>query len=504
MTWLRLSQAARSLGFRLFLVNVVVVLVPWAGLEYARWHERRLLAMLEQGMRDQAALVRAMAESGLGRERPLTDPALADALHLAAIDTRTRVRLLDSSGAVISDSHDHGPPEGPESPIPPLLGSASWSASSASDASSRRASSWSSTDDGARWPDIAERSEVRDALQGRATAITRIRDREPQVFLFLTEPIRVEDQVVGVVYVTRSTQPVLSQMHRLRQSLIRLLIVSLAFTLLVSAVLSWTIARPIERLAAAARRISRGDRNVKVPEGGPHQVRELAAAVASLVREQEQRMRYIEGFTADVAHELKSPLTSIRGAAELLRDGASDPGSEQARFLANIEHDAERMNRLVSRLLELSRIDASEAPMVDVNLDEVIARVIERTDTSEQPVRSVGDRGLRARGRKQDLERALLNLVENALRFSPPGEPIEIEVHRKAHMVHIAVRDRGPGVPSELRDRVFDRFFTTDSERTGTGLGLAIVRAVAERAGGTATLEASESGASFVIALHPP
>jgi len=322
------------------------------------------------------------------------------------------------------------------------------------------------------------------------------------VFLFLTEPIRFDDEVVGVVYVTRSTQPVLSQMHRLRQSLIRLLLLSLAFTLLVSAVLTWTIARPIERLAAIARRISRGERNVKVPEGGPHQVRDLAHAVASLVREQEQRMRYIEGFTADVAHELKSPLTSIQGAVELLRDASLDPASEQARFLANIEHDAERMNRLVSRLLELSRIDASEAPMVDVSLDEVIARVIERTDTSEQPVQSVGLRRVSARGREQDLERALLNLVENALRFSPPGEPIDIEVRRNASIVTISVHDRGPGVPLELRPRIFDRFFTTDSERTGTGLGLAIVRAVAERAGGTAMLEESERGATFVLSLH--
>jgi len=391
---LRLSQVARSLGFRLFLVNVVVVLVPWAGLEYARWHERRLLAMLEQGMRDQAALVRAMAESGLSRDRLLSDPALGDALHIAAIDTRTRVRVLDAEGVVVADSHDHGPPEGPESPVPPLLGSADWNASSAGGSDSLRSPAsrgWlASTEDASRWPQIADRSEVRDGLEGRAAAITRIRDREPQMFLFLTEPIRFDDEVVGVVYVTRSTQPVLSQMHRLRQSLIRLLLLSLAFTLLVSAVLTWTIARPIERLAAIARRISRGERNVKVPEGGPHQVRDLAHAVASLVREQEQRMRYIEGFTADVAHELKSPLTSIQGAAELLRDASLDPASEQARFLANIEHDAERMNRLVSRLLELSRIDASEAPMVDVSLDEVIARVIERTDTSEQPVQSVG------------------------------------------------------------------------------------------------------------------
>ena len=312
-------------------------------------------------------------------------------------------------------------------------------------------------------------------------------------------PCRVE----GVVYVTRSTQPVLAEMHRLRRSLIRLLVISVALTFLITLVLAWTITRPIGRLAAAARRISRGERSVKVPEGGSGEVHDLAVAVGALVKEQDARFRYITEFTADVAHELKSPLTSIRGAAELLRDGVSDP-QEVERFLSNIELDAERLDRLVSRLLELSRIDAAETPLEDVALDPIIERVVARTHTAEQPVLATGARGKRVRAREQDLERALLNLVENALRFSPPGLAIAIEVRvpdGSGALQEIAVIDQGPGVPEPHRGKVFDRFFTTDAERTGTGLGLAIVKSVAERAGGAVRLETTERGASFVVAL---
>lgn len=491
-----LSRWSRGLGVRLLLVNVVVVLVPWAGLEYARWHERRLLAMLEQGMRDQATVVQAVAEASLAEGEPLASDRLGVALRSAAVSTRTRVRVLDAVGATVIDSHASGPPEGPEPPAPTVWGSLG---DSSTTVTMRRSSSSSEP----RWPEVPERIEVRRALdEGASTAMTRVRDREPQVFLFLAEPIHDREHIVGAVYVTRSTQPVLEQMHRLRQSLVRLLLASLALTLLVTIALAWTIGRPIERLAAAARRIARGERGVVVPQGGPTQVRDLASGVAALVREQDQRMRYIEGFAADVAHELKSPLTAIRGAAELL-ESEPEP-AQRARFLANIVGDAERMDRLVSRLLELSRIDAEQKPLTDVALDPLIARVLERTDAPEQPVVQAGRRGAVVRGREHDLERALLNLVENALRFAPASSTVTISVEdAPSGMVSITVTDEGPGVPEAYRDKVFDRFFTTDAERTGTGLGLAIVRSVAERAGGTATLRPGERGACFVMSLHP-
>lgn len=502
-----LARRVRGLGSRLLLVNAVVLVVPWAGLEYARWHERQLLQSLEQDLRDQAVLVRATAESTLARGGALEDGAIDAILTDAARDTRTRIRVLGASGATLADSHDQGAPEGPEPGAPSLLSSVLPSAAPRAPVpwTGETRSRYATT--GTPWPAIETRPEFLAALAGRPAAYTRVRANEPQVVLFVAEPVRAHpggaSDVVAVVYVTRSTTPVMVQLHRLRSSLMKLLALSLGITVVVTLVLAWTITRPLERLAGAARRIAAGERDVAVPPVGSGEVRELADALDVMVREQRERLRYVTEFTADVAHELKSPLTSIRGAAELLREGAFDDEAARARFLSNIELDAERLDRLVSRLLELSRIDASAEPVVPVALDDVIASVVARTDSHDQPVRVSGEAGLRVRGRPHDLERALSNLVENALRFSPPAAPVRIEVARVGERVEIAVADEGPGVPEGDRARVFQRFFTTDAERAGTGLGLAIVLSVASACGGSARLAPSERGARFVLSLHP-
>lgn len=500
-----LARRARGLGSRLLLVNAVVLVVPWAGLEYARWHERQLLSSLERDMRDQSLLVGAMLETRLGDGGELADPTLARALTTAARSTRTRIRVIDRTGAAVLDSHADGAPEGPERPTPTILSSVlpSLPSTSATGPLEWVGESYSRDATGTPWPTIPARPEVIHAFDGYPAAFTRVRSDAPQVILFVAEPVRHGDEVIAIVYVTRSTQPVMFQLYRLRTALIKLLALSLAITVLVTLVLAWTITRPLERLAVAARRISSGERDVPVPRVGSGEIREVADAFAAMVDEQNARVRYVSEFTADVAHELKSPLTSIRGAAELLRDGAFEDDAARARFLRNIELDAERLDRLVSRLMELSRIDASTEPLTSVALDEVVAKVVERTDTSEQPVVVSGARGTRVRGRALDLERALLNLVENALRFSPPDASVRVEIAETNDTIEVAVTDEGPGVPADLRSRVFERFFTTDAEREGTGLGLAIVKSVAETCGGSVRLDETERGAKFVLALRP-
>lgn len=499
-----LRSLARELGrirVRLLIVNLVVVLVPVAGLEFARIHERQLLAGLERDMRDQAALVRELVEAELEEGGALDGPRVGRVLTEAAVSTRTRVRVLDAEGAVRVDSHRDGPPEGPEPPAPTLLpgrvyGSRDWSRDTAP-----RAAVFASRE---TWPPIDRRREVVRALAGQPDAYTRIRDRSPGVILFIAEPIRHRGEVAGVVYATRSTQPVLTELYRIRSGLVRVLIVAIVLTMLLSLVLAWSISRPLSRLAKSARRITRGER-VKVPVGGSGEIRELGEAFATMTEKLDGRMSYIREFAADVAHELKSPLTSIRGAAELLREGADDDPGARARFLGNIVLDTERLDRLVTRLLELSRLDASQAPMDDVDVEALVARVVDRTHTPEQPVAVTWRTTLRRwRGREADLERALLNLVENALRFSPEGQAVHLEVDasRERRELSLRVRDHGPGVPAPLRRKVFERFFTTDADRNGTGLGLAIVESVARAHGGRIELShADDGGAVFTLVL---
>jgi len=493
VTFARVRRVIGRISVRLLLVNAVVVLVPVAGLEFARIYERQLLVSLERDMKNQAALVRASLEAALGEGTGLSDERHVRALRNAARTTRTRIRILDPEGLVVADSHADGPPEGPEPKPPSLLPVSRSDVRSAVTRSS-----------GPAWADVAERVEVRSALEGHPAARTRIRDRHPEVMLFLAEPIRRGGGVRGVVYVTRSTQPVMVELYRIRAGLTQVLVVTLVATALITLLLAWSISRPLTRLSEAAKRIAKGERDVEVPIGGSGEIRELGESFASMRERLDARLRYISEFSADVAHEFKSPLTSIRGAAELLSEGALDDPEARDRFLRNIELDVDRLDRLVSRLLELSRIEASSDVMAPVDIRELAQRVVERAEEPTKPVVLTYESEARiAMAREADLDTALSNLVENALRFSPDGEPVEVSVAHDAGLFVISVRDHGPGISPKVLPRVFDRFFTTDSEHSGTGLGLAIVRSVAQAHGGRVDVS-SEPGHGAVFRLTIP
>lgn len=484
-----------SLGrirYRLLIVNLLALFVPAIGLEFARIHERELLDALERDMSNQAILVRTFIEAGLREGKPLDDDSYERVLTTAAKRTRTRIRIIDENGHVVADSHADGPPEGPEPPPPSMLPRA------AEESQMLRALS----DPGIKWPELAERSEVRAALAGSKSTYTRVRERRPGVFLFLAEPIRFGG-IWGCVYLARSTQPVLFELYRIRSGLIRVLAVALFGTGLVSILLALSISRPLGRLSRAAKRIATGERDVIVPIGGGGEIRELGEAFAAMKERLDARMRYISDFAADVAHEFKSPLTSIRGAAELLGEGALDDPDARNRFLRNIELDVERLDRLVSRLLELSRIEASAEAMRPCDIESLAARAVERASSPDQPVelKYLAERCILT-CRATDLETALGNLLDNAVRFSPAGEKVTLTIEGgpATGVMRFQVRDRGPGIPAAILPRIFDRFFTTDADRDGTGLGLAIVKSVAEMHGGRVLVDSRPGeGATFTM-----
>jgi two-component system sensor histidine kinase ChvG len=494
-----MARVLGRIGVRLLIVNLLVLLVPVVGLEFARIHERQLLESLERDMKNQCALVRALVESDLGHGVALADPKHVEVLTDAARRTRTRIRLLDDKGATLVDSHENGPPEGPEPPPPHII---LRRAAREGPAVPMSALKKDPTDPNA-WPEVENRREVRAALAGELGAYTRIRERAPGVFLFIAEPIRAGDKVVGAVYAVRSTRPVLVELYRIRSGLVRVLAVAVFFTAMVTLLLSWSISRPLGKLSRAAKRVAAGEPDVVIPVGGGGEIEELGESFASMKQRLDARLRYIEGFAADVAHEFKSPLTSIRGAAELLEEGAADDPEARRRFLRNIELDVARLDRLVSRLLELSRIEASSEAMTLIDLEALLARVVERAGSPEKPVElryRASAHFLRAR--ETDLETALLNLVENAVMFSPPGEPVEIEVTGAVPAVAIAIVDRGPGISPANLPKIFDRFFTTDAEKNGTGLGLSIVRSVITAHAGTVEVKSAPGeGATFTVTL---
>jgi two-component system sensor histidine kinase ChvG len=224
-----------------------------------------------------------------------------------------------------------------------------------------------------------------------------------------------------------------------------------------------------------------------------------------MVRQLDGRARYIAELAANLSHEFKTPLASIRGAAELLADGAADDPAARARFLGNILADSERLTRLVSRILELSRIEASLEHREPVELVSLVRGVAARFAGQTPAIElAIEADAIRLSANRAHLESALLALLENALRFSPHDQPVVVRAAvERARQVVVSVSDRGPGVSPANQAKIFDRFFTTEAARGGTGLGLAIAATVARAHGGTIGVE-SEPGRGACFSLRLP
>ncbi len=481
-----LRRLLGRISVRLLIVNLLVVLVPVAGLEFAKIFEVQLLNSLERDMRNQSALLRAEVEADLAADPSLSffDRAANGeaALAQAARSTRTRIRLVDFDGAVVSDSHVEGPPEGVEPKAPRMLPEVELL-----DSAPRS---------GERWPSVPARDEVLGALAGTLATKTRFREKSPGVFLFLAEPVTVRGEVRGAVYVTRSTQPVLVELYRIRSGLVRVMIVALLLAGAVTLALAYDLSRPLTALVRASREVERGNLDAEIRVAGRGEVRELCEAFARLRDRLVARLRFAREFATDVAHEFKSPLTSIRGAAELLRDGAWEETASRELFLKNVLSETERLRGLTERLLLLGRIEAREQPRVKVDFAELVAAEAARFSDLELQLPAHAP----VLGREADLRMAVANLLENAQHHRSKA-PVKVALRAAGSQLQLSVENDGPGISPANQAKIFGRFFTTRREQGGSGLGLAIVRSVAEAHGGGADFTSEEGRTEFRLLL---
>ena len=509
--------------YRLLLVNLLIVSIPLLGIGFARMFEREMLRGLEDDMVHQAQLL---------REALLADPSglrlseRGPMLSAAARHTRTRIRLLDPEGHLVADSHAAGPPEGIERTPP--LGSLRTSTLPPEVPPSERPS-----------PELAERREIKRALAGQYGSATRVwhwgdyLDGQ-RVYLFSALPIApTGGPVEGVVYVTRSTVPVLASMHRLRTTLIKILAAAVGVTAVLSLFLATTISRPIGRLLRAAQRIAGGDRTGKSLElGGRDELGDLARAIDAMARQLETRSEEMAELAAHISHEFKSPLTSLRGAAELLLEGAAEDPIARRRFLENMLEDTHRLDRLVTRLLELSRLEADTAPPEELDWQELVEEAV-RHCQQHVPSRQESRGGLpgahhsggeseppggspriivqhrarrqRVRGRRQHLVSALRNLLDNAQSHARADTPVTVSIEDAASGGLLTrVHNHGKPISAANLPRIWTRFFTTRSDEGGTGLGLPIVAAGARGHGGRVGVTSeAEAGTTFWLELPP-
>jgi signal transduction histidine kinase len=268
---------------------------------------------------------------------------------------------------------------------------------------------------------------------------------------------------------------------------------------------------PISELTAAAREIARTrDTTVRIPRPeADDEVAELAATLESMLHaldearsETEAALTRQREFVADASHELRTPLTSVLANLELLEETLDGESREAA---ASALRSSRRMRRLVADLLLLARADAGRSVAHQpVDLSSVVTDAASELEpvAGNHEISVSAPAGLEIEGVPDDLHRLVLNLMENALRHTDPGTAVEASVERQNGEVVLAVEDDGPGIPPEMREKVFERFFRGEGDRSGSsGLGLAIVRAVAHGHNGQVTLEPplDGRGARFVV-----
>lgn len=350
------------------------------------------------------------------------------------------------------------------------------------------------------------------------------RTQNHTLVITIAEPIIHDGQTVGILQLTRTGEAIDTSLFKIRSSILSLFLLAMAIMVLLSWYLSLTIARPLLRLATSAHimRESSG-RSGTVPSsllGRSDEIGDLARALQDSTQALWTRMDAIERFAADVSHEIKNPLTSIRSAIEtLLR---IDDVERQRRLLTIIAEDVRRLDRLITDISDASRLDAElsrarATPVAVGPLLSVLAEIHQATRKPDQPevIVSVHDdtpaHPLRALAVEDRLVQVLRNLIGNAISFSPPNGRIWLEAHAAGPFVEISVADEGPGIPASKLDSVFDRFYSErpKSEHFGqhSGLGLSISRQIIQALKGSIRAEnrmdtaGKVLGARFIIHL---
>jgi two-component system, OmpR family, sensor histidine kinase MprB len=289
---------------------------------------------------------------------------------------------------------------------------------------------------------------------------------------------------------------------RLRAILIGIAVIGIGGAAVLGFLVARSALRPVRRLTHAAEEVARtADLSSRIEITGDDELQRLAATFNEMLASLERAVDAQRNLVADASHELRTPLTSIRTNVELLARADALAPDERARMVDDVVAQLEELTMLVADLVELGRDGERPEEIEDVRLDVLVADSVERV-RRRAPTRDF-DLALEpslVRGSPARLDRAIVNLLENAVVWGPDGEPIEVSVAKGI----VSVRDHGPGIGSEDAERLFDRFYRSARARgrAGSGLGLAIVRQVAETHGGKASVERADGGgARFRIEL---
>lgn len=504
----RLVRFFSRISIRLLAFNVLVVFLPAFGILSLETYEEELLDYQERTMVQQGRIL-AAALGGQGQLVAADAQAILERMNQ---EFDARLRVVDADFLLLADSSRLGPrideaaitppPEDPEirrnliyrignflyqsyarfvlPPEPPLPHAGFYA-----------------TQTKLVGPEIEQ------ALRGGYGSATRRTASQRSLTLFSALPIVSgtsssdgggPGEVVGAVLVSKSTYQILGSLYELRLSTFQVVLLSVLAAIVLTLLVSTTIARPISKLQKEALAIL--DRRGRLKGRFKayqrlDEIGDLSRALAELTRRLHEHLRFTESFASDVSHEFKNPLASIRTATDLLED-EDDPEARQ-RFVQMIQRDVTRLGRLLSAVRQITQIDARlDAEPVEVfDLRKTLRRLRESYEMRSPGidyVLHVPDEPVPVEASPDRIVQVLENLLDNATGFSPEGGTIQIELASDGDEAVLTVSDDGPGIPEENLETIFDRFFSYRPEGKGgtghTGLGLAIARAIVEGAGG--------------------
>ena len=475
------------LGTRIFLANLVIFIICFSYPVHWAWQNLRIryLESVEDPLADQAHMLASLVgiQMETGRFRPDEFPKVFEKINQRPVSARIyqlnkrgvdmEVYITDSKGKVIFDSRDKN-----------HIG-----------------------EDYSRWRD------VKLTLQGQYGARTTRKDPNDPAspVLYVGAPIMVNDRIAGVLTVAKPTATINDMLKGARPLFVKVFGVSALTAVVLMFLVSYALALPIRRLTRYADDITDGQR-VPLPPLNTSEIGRMGRAFEKM-REALEGKKYVEEYIHTLTHEIKSPLSAIRGAAELL--GEKMEPEQQARFLSNIRNEAGRIQDIVDRMLELSTLEnrkildkkerVSLPSLVKMVLESKQAILVRKRIETSLPALPEGA----VEGDMFLLHQAFANILQNAIDFTPRGGRIELSGFVADGSFHFNVRDFGPGIPEYARQKIFDKFFSLQRPDTGkksTGLGLNFVREVALLHHGSIAVENDPGGgvsAALTLPLAP-
>lgn len=449
-------------------------------------------------------------------EFPINPERVAPLLRNLITPTRTRARIYDQGGLLILDSENiyaRGEVirQNIDTTRQPSFFLADWWNAIVSWAPGDNFSKYQEygADEGTRYPEVAS------ALQGAPADFVRVDDQN-QLVVSVAVPVQRLRAVVGAILLSTAPGDIDSVVAQERWSILRIAMIATVVQIVLSLLLAGTIAGPMRRLSAAAERVqTAGNARAEIPDltDRPDEIGHLSGALRRMTDALYNRIEAIERFAADVAHELKNPLTSLRSAVETLP--LAKRAEDRDRLNAIIQHDVKRLDRLITDISSASRLDAElareSAEKVDVEkLAEAMVAIQKDVAAGREVDVVVGKRSGRGptiiNGHESRLAQVFANLIDNAVSFSPAGGTVTVSVATDTEAITVTVLDEGPGITGDV-GRIFQRFYTdrpeTESFGNHSGLGLSISKQIVDAHKGTikAQNRTDRSGAMFTIVL---